>query len=144
MTSQTGINRDFQNWISQVAVRKSSFWFLISQLWFSDFQGLRFAISDFWILVSDFWFLNSDFKFQSSDYCIAISNIGLIMASKWNIHIYNNQNLELNYTYFTIYLILESGKQVGRKASWFFWRQEARLKTSFELSTCQRIAYKSG
>ena len=47
MTSQIGINRDCQNWISQVAFRKSSFSFLISQLWISDFQELRFAISDF-------------------------------------------------------------------------------------------------
>ena len=47
MTSQTGINSDCQNWISQVAFQKSSFRFLISQLWISDFQELRFAISDF-------------------------------------------------------------------------------------------------
>ena len=59
MTLQTGISRDCQNWISQVAFRKSSFSFLISQLWISDFQELRFAISDFLILV--FRFLISEF-----------------------------------------------------------------------------------
>ena len=73
MTSQTGINRDYQNWILQVAFRKSSFWFLISQLWISDFQELRFAIShsgfrflisEFWFQVSEFWFLNCHLQYR--------------------------------------------------------------------------------
>ena len=85
MTSQTGINRYCQKWIPQVAFRKSSFWFLISQLWISDFQGLLLTICDYWILVSDFWFLNSEFKFQSSNFWISISNIGLMIAWKSNI-----------------------------------------------------------
>ena len=56
LTSQTGINRDCQNWIQQAAFRKSSFRFLILDCGFQIFRfcDLRFLNSDFWFLISDF------------------------------------------------------------------------------------------
>ena len=56
LTSQTGINRDCQNWMQQVAFRKSSFRFLILDCEFQIFRDcdLRFLNSDFWFLISSF------------------------------------------------------------------------------------------
>ena len=89
------------------------------QFYISDFSILNFAIweisiSDFWFLISDFWFLISDFKYRI--------NYGL----KIRYSIFINQKSELDYFHFVLFWILESGKQVGLKASWFKASRETK------------------
>ena len=65
LTWQTGINRDSQNLISQVAFRKLKL--LISDFLNCGFQvfrdcDLRFLISESWFQISDFQILISSFR----------------------------------------------------------------------------------
>ena len=71
--------------------------FLIYDFWF--------LTCEFWILVSEFWFLISDFKYR----------VNYSLKIRYSIFI--NRKSELDYFHFVVFWILESGKQVGRKAS---------------------------
>ena len=103
-------NNDITNWdkpwLSELDITSVTFW--KSSFFISDFSVVDFRFSGIAI---------SDFRFQNSEFGIAISKVRLIMARKSNI--YNNQNLGLKYIWFRIFFILESGKHIGSKASWF-------------------------
>jgi len=83
---------------------------------------------EFWILVSEFWFLISDFKYR----------VNYSLKIRYSIVIYRKS--ELDYFHFVVFWVLESGKQVGRKASWLLGPFQA-FRTCPRISLLQVITY---